>query len=85
MKKRLSARRSVLRHQSHGSPCRLAAAHTKYRLMLLGSPPDMVHGHALRGTGKDCHRADDTERNFDLKRRNSRLRLRYQNIIYEKP
>ena len=27
------------------------AAHGKIRLMLLGSPPDMVHGIPLRGTG----------------------------------
>jgi len=26
------------------------AAHGKIRLMLLGSPPDMVHGFPLRGT-----------------------------------
>ena len=26
-------------------------AHEKHRLMLLGSPPDMVHGFPLRGTG----------------------------------
>ena len=49
-------------HQSHGSPDRLTAARTTYRLMLLGSPPDMVHGHALRGTGQDCHGTDDTEK-----------------------
>ena len=27
------------------------AAHRKHRLMLLGSPPDMVHGFLLRETG----------------------------------
>ena len=27
------------------------AAHEKHRLMLLGSPPDMVHGFPLRETG----------------------------------
>ena len=27
------------------------AAHGKHRLMLLGSPPDMVHGFPLRETG----------------------------------
>ena len=27
------------------------AAHTAFRLMLLGSPPDMVHGAVLRETG----------------------------------
>jgi len=27
------------------------AAHRTHRLMLLGSPPDMVHGDLLRGTG----------------------------------
>ena len=27
------------------------AAHAKHRLMLLGSPPDMVHGFPLRETG----------------------------------
>ena len=27
------------------------AAHGKHRLMLLGSPPDMVHGFLLRKTG----------------------------------
>ena len=27
------------------------AAHGKHRLMLLGSPPDMVHGFPLRKTG----------------------------------
>jgi len=26
------------------------AAHGRFRLMLLGSPPDMVHGFPLRGT-----------------------------------
>ena len=26
-------------------------AHEKHRLMLLGSPPDMVHGFPLRETG----------------------------------
>ena len=29
----------------------IPTAHTKHRLMLLGSPPDMVHGFVLRGTG----------------------------------
>jgi len=27
------------------------AAHEKHHLMLLGSPPDMVHGFSLRKTG----------------------------------
>ena len=27
------------------------AAHEEHRLMLLGSPPDMVHGSSLRKTG----------------------------------
>ena len=35
---------------STGNWGRLTAAQTKHRLMLLGSPPDMVHGIALRGT-----------------------------------
>ena len=45
-------------------PYRLTAAHATCRLMLLGSPPDMVHGHALRGTGEGLcgHGADDMEK-----------------------
>ena len=45
----------LFRSEAAGSSSRLAAAHTRYRLMLLGSPPDMVHGLTLRGTGCQHH------------------------------
>jgi len=39
---------------------RLAAAHSRRRLMLLGSPPDMVHSRLLRRT--DLSQPDSTDR-----------------------
>ncbi len=62
LKKRLSARSCLSVISPMAAPAGWPRHTRKCRLMLLGSPPDMVHGHALRGTGRDCHRADETEK-----------------------
>ena len=45
---------------------RLSAAHPPDRLMLLGSPPDMVHGDELRRTRFAAYRADHTSKMHGL-------------------
>ena len=48
--------------------CRLAAAHNTHRLMLLGLPPDMVHGVLLHRAHTSIFRnfITDFEQNFAL-------------------